>query len=549
MTLRRKLTWLVTLIVILLLSTNMIFSSYENRRLMSISLQRRLDTIGTTVGLMVLPVLVVSGGDIDAKLADVAAVFRKTVENHDDIREISLFDQSRKLLLVYPLSSNVSNSDKYVETIIPLRLTADGRDYGYLKVVFDLSSYYTSQQWIMLRQILLGIIFALAGWSASWLLAAKTLKPVESLRDAAVKFGSGNYKARTDVHSADELGLLSKTFNEMASRLENQINIITQLQEWGRIVTSELAREKVIQLTVQAFTEMGGVSKMSLMLWNEDAEYLEIVGGIGLRADAASFMRLKIGEGVAGKVLETGKPIRIESIDSSSEYKSYSGASHGSMLALPLIAKSRCFGVVNLHEKKDASAFSEEDVSILTTLAEISSVAFENARLYDLAITDGLTKLFIARYFHQRMEEEIVRTKRTGNPISLMMADLDHFKNINDTYGHQVGDAVLVIFARIIRKVFREIDIPCRYGGEEFTIILPNTDKVGSLIVAERFRKAVEEFVFRTSAGDLHITVSIGLSTYKLGMTKDEMINASDEALYNSKRMGRNKSTHFLDMR
>jgi len=104
------------------------------------------------------------------------------------------------------------------------------------------------------------------------------------------------------------------------------------------------------------------------------------------------------------------------------------------------------------------------------------------------------------------------------------------------------------MLSRIFRRVFREIDIPCRYGGEEFTVILPNTDKQGSVIVAERMRKAVEDFTFTTSAGKLHVTISMGLSTYKLGRSKDEMINESDAAMYNSKRSGRNRVTHFLDV-
>ncbi|HBW47140.1 TPA: hypothetical protein DEF17_04325 [bacterium] len=550
MTLRRKLTWMITLIVVLILVTNMIVVRYEYSRTLADSFERRMNTIGTTVGLMVLPALVVSGGDIDERLADVNAVLRKTVESQDDILEISVFDQKWAPLISYPPACMFDSNDNQIERVVPLKLTAEGRDYGYIKVNFNLTRYLKDQRDILLRQVSVGVIFSLIGLIAAWLVASTITKPLEHLRDTANDFGKKNFKARTSINSNDEIGMLAGTFNDMASKIENQIAVITQLQEWGRIISSELARDKVIQIVVEAFIEMGNVSKMSLMLWNESTECLEIVGGVGLRQDAASFLKLKIGEGVAGKVMATGKPIKVDKLKDSSEYKSFSGEHRAkeSLFALPLIAKGRCFGVVNLHEKNDGSSFDEEDESALTTLAEISSVAFENSRLYDLAITDGLTRLFIARYFHQRMEEEIIRTKRTGTPLSLLMADIDHFKDINDTYGHQVGDAVLVMLSRIFRRVFREIDIPCRYGGEEFTVILPNTDKQGSVIVAERMRKAVEDFTFTTSAGKLHVTISMGLSTYKLGRSKDEMINESDAAMYNSKRSGRNRVTHFLDV-
>ncbi len=550
MTLRRKITWLVTLLLITLLVTNMILVRRDFTRAQAESLDQRMQTIATTVGLIILPALVVSGGNIDDRISEVMTVLRKTVESQNDIAEISIYDREGRSLLSYPPARPAGSSESEIVLHQPMRLMKNGMTYGTVKVVFDIRPYREAQMSVFRRMILTFAIFSLVGLMAAWGLARAMTRPLEILRDAAVSFGTKNYGTRARVESRDEVGLLAGTFNEMAARIQHQIGVILKLQEWGRVVTAELERERVITTAVEAFREMGGVSKLSLMLWNEGAECLEIVGGLGLQPEAAQFMKLKLGEGVAGKVLETGKPVKVNSLSRSADYKSFTGASRekDALLALPLIAKGRCFGVVNLHAKEDGTDFDDSDESILLTLAEISSVAFENSRLYDLAITDGLTKLYIARYFHQRLEEEITRTRRTAMPLSLLMADIDHFKDVNDTYGHQVGDAVLVQLARVARRVFREVDIACRYGGEEFVFILPNTDASGSRIVAERFRNAVEDHRFATSAGEIRITVSLGISTYALGRSKDEMIHEADEALYASKRGGRNRVTHFAGL-
>ena len=207
--------------------------------------------------------------------------------------------------------------------------------------------------------------------------------------------------------------------------------------------------------------------------------------------------------------------------------------------------KERVIGVVCLNDKIDGTPFNEHDRTILSTLASSAAVALENARLYEMAITDGLTGLFIHRYFQQRMDEEVARARRYGHKLSLLMLDIDHFKMCNDTYGHQTGDHVLVSLARVLKRNLREADIACRYGGEEFALILTDTDEAGAKVVAERIRADTESFEFQGPAGRLRITVSAGLSTYREGMVKDELISEADKALYAAKNAGRNRVRHF----
>ncbi|HST59044.1 MAG TPA: diguanylate cyclase [Longimicrobium sp.] len=166
-----------------------------------------------------------------------------------------------------------------------------------------------------------------------------------------------------------------------------------------------------------------------------------------------------------------------------------------------------------------------------------------NKRLKKLSITDGLTELFNHRHVHQLLHDEFERSARTGEPIAVAMMDLDRFKSINDTYGHPTGDVILYETARIIKETAREIDMPGRYGGEEFIAILPGTEEESAEAFAERVRQAVESHVFRDGATEVRMTVSCGVAAFPApGVDAPEaLLKAADEALYQAKHGGRNQ--------
>ncbi len=167
-----------------------------------------------------------------------------------------------------------------------------------------------------------------------------------------------------------------------------------------------------------------------------------------------------------------------------------------------------------------------------------------NERLRTLAFRDGLTGLYNHRYFQEIMEREIKRAARYQRPLSLILIDIDHFKQINDTFGHQRGDQVLKTLGKIIENTIRTSDIAARYGGEEFAIILPETDLKGAAVLAERLRKAVESCPMDLNGTMTKITISLGVTTYMGGqkeVKKSKIIDAADRALYNSKEKGRNR--------
>jgi diguanylate cyclase (GGDEF)-like protein len=166
-----------------------------------------------------------------------------------------------------------------------------------------------------------------------------------------------------------------------------------------------------------------------------------------------------------------------------------------------------------------------------------------NKRLKKLSITDGLTELYNHRHVHQLLHDEFERSLRTGEQVAVAMMDLDRFKNINDTYGHPTGDVILYETARIIKETAREIDMPGRYGGEEFIGILPGTDEEAAAHFAERVRQAVEAHVYRDGATEVRMTVSCGVASFPGdGIDSPEsLLKAADEALYQAKHGGRNQ--------
>lgn len=223
-------------------------------------------------------------------------------------------------------------------------------------------------------------------------------------------------------------------------------------------------------------------------------------------------------------------------------YPGESGSPIHNIMCLPLLVEKRSIGVMNIVNKRN-KGFTDADVAFAGTMASQIALTIEKARLYELSITDGLTKLFVHRYFQVALSNELKRAKRYGSCVSLILMDIDHFKKFNDTWGHQTGDMVLREVAKIVRCTIRDTDVAARYGGEEFCVILPETDLEGGRLFAERLRQKVESSIFPGPKGDLKVTISLGLSAlpYNYAETTVEMMKIADEALYEAKHAGRNR--------
>ena len=173
-----------------------------------------------------------------------------------------------------------------------------------------------------------------------------------------------------------------------------------------------------------------------------------------------------------------------------------------------------------------------------------------NRQLRMLSITDGLTGLFNHRHVHELLHEEYERSKRTGDPLAVIMLDLDRFKQLNDTHGHPTGDVILSETARILQESAREIDHIGRYGGEEFIAILPGADEDAALLFAERVRKTVENFLYRDKDNEIHMTLSGGVASGRGSELEhpDELIRQADRALYQAKESGRNRVVRAAEL-
>lgn len=248
------------------------------------------------------------------------------------------------------------------------------------------------------------------------------------------------------------------------------------------------------------------------------------------------------GEGAEGWVAATGVPLRIADLSSERRWKSAGlESTSGSLLCVPLLGKDGVRGTLTVGSSV-AKRFSDEDEQLLLYLGGAVARDLENARLYRLSITDGLTHAYNRQYLYQRLPEELERFRRYGDPLSVILFDVDRFKVFNDTFGHPAGDHVLKEIVSTARSTFRETDGLVRYGGEEFLMLLPKTPLEGATEAAERLRSAVERSAYRWHDRELKVTISLGVATLDIKTCSEEaLLQRADDLLYQAKTGGRNR--------
>ena len=213
-----------------------------------------------------------------------------------------------------------------------------------------------------------------------------------------------------------------------------------------------------------------------------------------------------------------------------------------SLMCVPLVAKQNgdIIGTVYVDNRSVGNIFSKEDLTLLESFASLAGMAIENAHLYELAIIDELTKCYVRRYFEQRVREEFSRAERQASSLALLMVDVDQFKDVNDRFGHAVGDTVLREIAASIKRNLRTYDLVARLGGDEFAIILPEVGFQDGYRVAEKIRNTAAQLLFPGIQSK--VTISIGISCYPLHhvSTVESLMKKADVALYKAKQLGRN---------
>ena len=271
-------------------------------------------------------------------------------------------------------------------------------------------------------------------------------------------------------------------------------------------------------------------------------ENLVIERAFGLPEGIALDKRLPLGEGVAGWVARMKKPLLVKDFEREVRFiDPKPGYETGSFISVPVFLRKRVIGVVNVADRADGRPFDESDLEALLALVEHMALCVENQKLRDdvarLAATDPLTEVWNRRHFERRLEEELAKAKRSEAPLSLLMIDVDDFKAFNDTHGHTAGDAVLRGVSRSIDSAVRTGDIVCRYGGDEFAVILPRTDVVEALSVAGRICQRVAATPHAMEGErPRHFSISVGVSSYPaIATSKQELVDQADRAMYEAK--------------
>ncbi|MBI2299246.1 MAG: sensor domain-containing diguanylate cyclase [Armatimonadetes bacterium] len=291
-----------------------------------------------------------------------------------------------------------------------------------------------------------------------------------------------------------------------------------------------------------------GAERCSLMLLEPTGETLRIRASRGIDPQIVAEAVATVGTGIAGTVAQSGQPLFVADIETDSRFgrRNATQYSNTSLVCVPILVADRVVGVLNVNNKHSGASFDENDLNLMTLLASQAAVAIDNANRYEdmseRATRDGLTGVHSRGYFDDCLERAWRSAQSAGRTFSLLMLDLDHFKSVNDRYGHPAGDAVLREVARHLVIAVRDDDLVARYGGEEFSVILSRAEAAAALQVAERIRTSIEAMQAVHEGQVIQITASVGVATFQEGcLSAAQILNAADQALYQAKSTGRNR--------
>lgn len=401
--------------------------------------------------------------------------------------------------------------------------------------------------------IILALLLALG-------LSRNLLQKIMLLSQMARKVEARELDSPVYLNSKDELGRLAQILDSMRIEIrqallekEGMIAKLTIRDEINQAIISRSGNDLLLQVlmiiihSVQA--EQG-----SIMLVDPSSGQLllKVVYNPSLDSSPVKVherISFAFGEGIAGHVAASGEAVLCNDPLQDPRFKPYHFQSMDqglkNVLCLPLKVDQNVLGVISLDNKP--GGFLQADLVQVQDSANQVAIAIKNAELYELSITDGMTGLYIRRYFQDMLEQELKRSQRFQMPTSLIMFDIDFFKRFNDTYGHLAGDFVIKKVASLVGGSIRDgVDTPARYGGEEFAVIMPDTDLSGALHVAERLRESVENSEFFYEQQLFKVTISVGCAEFPLqAENRDDLIEKADIALYASKHKGRNCATAY----
>lgn len=327
------------------------------------------------------------------------------------------------------------------------------------------------------------------------------------------------------------------------------VNVILRM---SMLTGLQMQLEATLNLLCDMTADMSGFDKAMVYFWDEGRELMEL--RIARNVDKQTGAEVSSGNILNFWAIKYGRPLLVELGHNAQSDALLQVLGAASALVVPLFVSNRVMGSLQLFRASN-KPFTREDAQLLWILSLVAenllTREYANEGLLRFAFTDYLTGLRTRGYFEQQLELEFKRAERKQQKFALLMIDIDHFKVLNDTFGHHVGDQLLRDVTSILMKDMREVDTVARYGGEEFVIILPETTETGALFVAQRLRRAVDQAKFFAGSPHSvqHLTISIGVAVYDTdAQFKRDLIEFADAALYAAKHAGRNRVMCYSEL-
>ena len=346
--------------------------------------------------------------------------------------------------------------------------------------------------------------------------------------------------------SYNDLSLVHQKSVQTVKSIKNKIRRYSQVRELGEKLASTLSLNEVANRTLKLLHELVGKGDtISLFLLDQNLKSLVLTHEIHLTersrstpADAHDVFNLWM--------MKNRQNLYVENVNADFRFEKNTNHAHAaSLICVPLITGNKLIGTIRMMSQ-DPQCFAIDELRVLSTLASIVSTSLKNAHLYgetlELSLRDGLTGLFVSTHFRQELQKAFDISQKNQQPLTVLMADIDDFKKVNDQFGHTVGDSVLKKISETIREVIDDAYIPTRYGGEEFSAFFPGWDLGKTHSLAEELRQRIAGISFDIRRKELHVSISLGISSRNAeDLSQDQLLQRADTYLYTAKKEGKNR--------